>query len=65
MIAIQQLIFQISSNTKKTIKKYEIVRLLNEKIYKIKFIAHINTRLMNNIVEEREFSNDILFSKNM
>ena len=50
---------------KKTIKKYEIVRLLNEKVYKIKFIAHINTRLMNSIVEEREFSNDIPFSRNM
>ena len=31
----------------------------------MKFIAHINTRLMNSTVEEREFSNDIPFSRNM
>ena len=31
----------------------------------MKYIVQINTRLMNSIVEEREFSNDILFSRNI
>ena len=31
----------------------------------MKYIVQINTRLMNSIVEEREFSNDILFSRNV
>ena len=36
--------------------------LLPEEGYKIKSIIRINTLLMNSNVEEKEFSNDIVFS---
>ena len=50
---------------KKQRKCCENVRLLNEKVYKMKSIIQINIRLINNIVEEREFSHDIPFSRNI
>ena len=53
------------STTKKTRTFCEIVRLLNEKVCKMKSIAQINTRFMHSIVEEREFSNDIPCSRNL
>ena len=46
---------------KKARKCCELVRILNEKVYKIKSIVQINTLLMNSIIEEKEFSNDIPF----
>ena len=50
---------------KKSRKFCELKILLNEKVYKMKSVVRINTLLINSNVEEKEFSNDIPFSKNM
>ena len=40
-------------------------RLLQQKVNKMKSILQLNNSLMNSIVEEEEFSNDISFSQNV
>ena len=57
----------INPSSQFTLKKprncKELKVLLNEKGYKMKSILSMNTLLMNNNIEEQEFSNDIAFSK--
>ena len=55
----------LSRSTTKKGTFCEIVRLLNEKVCKMKSIAQINTRFMHSIVEERKFSNNIPCSRNL
>ena len=52
-------------HSQKPYKCCEIVRLLNEEIYKMKSIVQINTRLLNSIGEESEFSNENPFNRNI
>ena len=57
----------INPSSQFTLKKprncKELKVLLNEKGYKMKSILSMKTLLMNNNIEEQEFSNDIAFSK--
>ena len=55
----------IVTTLKKTHKYCKLIRILNEKVYKMKSIVRINTLLMNSIVKEKYFHNIIPFPRNL
>ena len=61
MIVKQKLILQVNPSLKKTCKCCELVIILNEKFYKMKYIVRINTILMNSIVEEKSLEITFFF----
>ena len=61
---IQKLILQLNFNIKKH-KSMELNKFLQQKVVKMKSILKLKNSLMNSIVEEEEFSNDISFPQNV